>query len=87
MSGYMTSDTRRVGDRGQVTIPKWIREQEGISGGDEVVVERRDGEIVIRKQTEVDDEELAEAYRENANHAREINSEWEGVSREANDSL
>ena len=58
MNDAMTRSTRRVGERGQVTIPKWIREQEGITGGDEVVIDREDGKIVIRKA--VTEDELAE---------------------------
>ena len=83
----MSQDTRRVGDRGQVTIPKWIREQEDIHGGDEVIVERENGKIVIRKPNGVDHEELAKAYKDNAELARKVNEEWEGASREANDYL
>ncbi|WP_227380637.1 AbrB/MazE/SpoVT family DNA-binding domain-containing protein [Haladaptatus halobius] len=83
----MVQNKRRVGDRGQVTIPKWIREQENIHGGDEVVVERDNGQIVIRKADSVDDDDLAQAYRDHAEEARRINDEWEGVSSEANDSL
>lgn len=33
------------------------------------------------------DDELAEAYRENADHAAETNEHWKGVSQEANDHL
>ena len=33
------------------------------------------------------DDELAAAYRENAAHAKEMNDQWEAVSREANDHL
>jgi post-segregation antitoxin (ccd killing protein) len=33
------------------------------------------------------DEALAEAYRDNADHAAETNKQWEDVSREATDHL
>ncbi|PSQ47812.1 AbrB family transcriptional regulator [Halobacteriales archaeon SW_6_65_15] len=81
----MTRSTRRVGERGQVTIPKWIREQEGITGGDEVVIDREDGKIVIRKA--VTEDELAAAYEEHADRARRVNEEWEHASSEANEEL
>lgn len=42
----MGPDTRNVGSRGQVTIPKELREQFGIHGGDEAV-RREDGKVVI----------------------------------------
>jgi AbrB family looped-hinge helix DNA binding protein len=44
----MTEDTRTVGERGRVTIPKEFRERFGLRGGDEVVV-REDGRIVIER--------------------------------------
>lgn len=85
MNRTMTRSTRRVGERGQVTIPKWIREQEDIHGGDEVVIDREDGKIVIRKA--VTEEELAAAYEEHAERARRVNDEWEHASSEANEDL
>jgi AbrB family looped-hinge helix DNA binding protein len=39
----------RVGEKGQVTIPKMLRDQLGLGAGSEVAVELRDGCIVIRK--------------------------------------
>jgi AbrB family looped-hinge helix DNA binding protein len=41
--------TYRVGPKGQVVIPKTIREELGIEPGDEVDVERRRTEVVIRR--------------------------------------
>lgn len=77
--------TRTVGDRGQVTIPKEFRQSENIQGGDEVVVEREDGSLVIRKAiTEAD---LKEAYRRTADRDQQVAEEWAGASREANEYL
>jgi AbrB family looped-hinge helix DNA binding protein len=81
----MTRSTRRVGERGQVTIPKWIREQEDIQGGDEVVIDREDGKIVIRKA--VTEDELAAAYKDHADRAQRVSEEWQHASSEANDEL
>lgn len=39
----------RVYAKGQVTIPKAVRRMTGIDVGDQVVVEARDGEIVLRR--------------------------------------
>jgi len=39
----------RVGEKGQVVIPKVIREQTGIKEGTEVFVEARDGAVTIRR--------------------------------------
>ncbi|GAB3681940.1 hypothetical protein GCM10028857_06960 [Salinarchaeum chitinilyticum] len=58
----MARDTRIVGERGQITIPKDLRERFGIRGGDEVVVRSEDEKIVIAQRT-VDDR-LEEGYRE-----------------------
>jgi AbrB family looped-hinge helix DNA binding protein len=41
--------TYRVGPKGQVVIPKAIRDELGIEPGDEVDVERRRAEVVIRR--------------------------------------
>lgn len=41
--------TYRVGPKGQVVIPKGIRDELGIEPGDEVDVERRGTEAVIRR--------------------------------------
>lgn len=81
----MAPDTRTVGDRGQVTIPKWLRERLSISGGDDVKVREYAGGVLIRKQPS--EEELAEAYRANADRARNLDEEWDGASREANEFL
>lgn len=39
----------KVGEKGQVVIPKELREQTGIKEGSEVVVEARDGAVTIRR--------------------------------------
>jgi len=44
--------TSRVTRKGQVTIPKELREEFGLEEGDEIRWERTDGEIRIRKATQ-----------------------------------
>jgi antitoxin PrlF len=39
--------TVRVGEKGQVVIPKAIRDEAGIHPGDQVDFEFRDGEVVL----------------------------------------
>jgi AbrB family looped-hinge helix DNA binding protein len=39
----------KVGEKGQVVIPKGIREQTGIREGIEVVVEAKEGAVVIKR--------------------------------------
>lgn len=79
------SERRKVGDRGQVTLPKELRDRFGIHGGDEVVVRDEDDKIVIEKPMTSDD--LAEGYRRRAARDRELADAFEGVSREADDGL
>ena len=46
--------TVKVGEKGQVVIPKAIRDQVGISPGDQVDFELRDGEVVlVRRPREI----------------------------------
>jgi len=44
--------TYKVGRKGQVVLPKRVRERVGIRAGDEVTVEEREGEILIRRAAE-----------------------------------
>lgn len=76
---------RKVGERGQVTLPKELREKLGIQGGDEVLVREEDGKITIEKPTTR--EQLAEGYRRRAAEAKSLAAEMEGVSREADEYL
>lgn len=39
----------RMGPKGQVVIPKAFRDDFGLKTGEEVIVERRDNEIAIKK--------------------------------------
>jgi len=74
-----------VGERGQVTIPKELRERFGIRGGDEVVVRAEGGRIVIGHSTVED--RLAEGYRRRAARDEELAGEMSGVSAEADTDL
>ena len=57
--------TRTVGKKGQVTIPKEIREKFGLKEGERVVFEIRGGEIVMRPEKSGEDyvEELASVVK------------------------
>ncbi|WP_256546809.1 AbrB/MazE/SpoVT family DNA-binding domain-containing protein [Halobellus inordinatus] len=77
----MTEHKRKVGDRGQVTIPKELRDRRGIEGGDEVEFIEVDGEIIIKPPT--DEERLAEGYRKRAERSRKLAEEMEEASSEA----
>lgn len=76
---------RKVGERGQVTLPKELREKFDIQGGDEVLVREEDGKITIEKP--VSRSELAEGYRQYAGESKALAEEMETVSREADQYL
>ncbi len=78
-------EKRRVGERGQVTLPKELREEFGISGGDEVKIRKESGKIVIERPVTRDD--IAAGYRARADQLRELHEEMDGVSREADEYL
>ncbi|WP_248897342.1 AbrB/MazE/SpoVT family DNA-binding domain-containing protein [Haloplanus halobius] len=75
------SEERKVGERGQVTLPKELREKFDIHGGDEVLVHAEDGKITIEKPVSRD--ELAEGYRQYAAASESLAEEMSDVSREA----
>lgn len=45
----MPVEVGKVGSRGQVTIPKEIREKEDLEPGDYVAIEEEDGKVSIEK--------------------------------------
>lgn len=79
------NEERKVGERGQVTLPKELREKLGIRGGDEVLVHEEDGKIIIEKP--LSREELAEGYRRRAAESEALAEAMDGVSREADEYL
>jgi len=81
----MTVHKRKVGDRGQVTIPKELRKRRGIEGGDEIEFVEVNDEIIIKPPT--DKERLAEGYRKRAERSRELAEEMEETSAEATQRL
>lgn len=81
----MTEHTRKVGDRGQVTIPKELRDRRGIEGGDEIRFIEGNNEIIIKPPT--DEERLAEGYKKTADRSRHLAEEMEGTSAEATERI
>jgi AbrB family looped-hinge helix DNA binding protein len=51
----MGSTIARMTSKGQLTVPKPIRDKLNVSAGDSLVFEDRQGEIIIRKQSAVDE--------------------------------
>lgn len=56
-------DTVIVGERGQITIPKELRERYGIEPRKPVIIEERDGEIVIKPSAVIPISELKKLTR------------------------
>lgn len=81
----MHEHKRKVGDRGQVTIPKELRDRRGIEGGDEIEFVEVNDEIIIKPPT--DKERLAEGYRKRAERSRQLAEEMEETSSEATQRL
>jgi AbrB family looped-hinge helix DNA binding protein len=79
------SEERKVGERGQVTLPKGLREKFDIHGGDEVIIYEENGKIIIEKS--VCRDELAEGYRQYAAASEVLEEEMTGVYRESNQYL
>ena len=76
-------EVRKVGKRGQVTIPKSIRNKENIKGGDKVEIFEKDGEIIIKTIDKT--EELKEAYQEMSKQSKKISEEMLTASKEVLD--
>jgi len=53
-------DVTKVSSKGQVVIPKEIRERLGILPGEKIIVMTRDEEIVLKKARRLSLEELSE---------------------------
>lgn len=51
---------RKIGQKGQIVIPKVIREYAGMMAGDEVIMEVREREVIIRSG--VDPKEFVESF-------------------------
>ena len=78
-------EKRRVGDRGQVTLLKMLREKFDISGGDEVAIHEVSVKIVIEKP--ITREDLAAGYRARGDRLRGHNEEMAEMPQEADEHL
>lgn len=81
----MREHKRKIGERGQITIPKELRERHGLKRGEEITIRETDDEIVLKPPT--DEERLAEGYRKHADRSRTLAEEMENASTEATERL
>ncbi|MDO8427922.1 MAG: AbrB/MazE/SpoVT family DNA-binding domain-containing protein [Candidatus Diapherotrites archaeon] len=74
-----------IGERGQITIPKDIRELEGLKPKDKVIVKIEDNKIVVEKavQRSQNDKLLIEYFSKYAQIEKKIADDWVQVSNES----
>ena len=74
-----------VGERGQITIPKDIREKEGLKPKDKVIVKIENNQIIVEKALSKAEKEklMAEVYKKMAKLDAEIEEEMKYVTQEA----
>lgn len=58
-------DAVKVSPKGQIVIPKDLRERMGVKTGEKLLVLSRDGEILLRKTEEASIEEIAQKIDKN----------------------
>lgn len=74
-----------VGERGQITIPKIIREKEGLKKKDKIIVKIEDERIIVEKKLSKKEKEklMKEYYLKHAKENEELSKEMEVASIEA----
>ena len=74
-----------VGERGQITIPKSIRDKEGLKPKDKIIVKIEEERIVLEKQMTKREKHalMEEGYKKMARLDKEIAVEMRHVSKEA----
>jgi len=74
-----------VGERGQITLPKVIRQINGIKGKDKLIVKMENEKMVVEKFLDKKAREklMIEGYKKFAKRDLEICKEWEHVTKEA----
>lgn len=73
-----------VGERGQITIPKIIRDKEHIRPKDEVIVKIEDGKLVVEKSMGKKEKEalMIEGYKRMAKENEKLSEEMLAASAE-----
>jgi AbrB family looped-hinge helix DNA binding protein len=74
-----------VGERGQITIPKELRDEEGIKPKDKILFQRKNGKNVFKKITSKKELEsqIKEYYKKYYSFEKKIADDWKYVSKEA----
>ena len=81
---YETIST--VGERGQITLPKIIRDKEGLKSKDKVVVKIENNKIIVEKKLSKKEKEMLmkEYYIKYSGFHKKANEEWESADKPAN---
>ncbi len=74
-----------IGERGQITIPKVIRDLEGLKPGNKVVVKIEDSKIVVEKSLSKKEKErlIKEYFTKYRKLEEQVTEDWKYVSKEA----
>ncbi len=78
-----------VGERGQITIPKIIREKQGLGKKDKAIVKIENGKIVVEKALSQKEKEklMKEFYIKYSKLNEKVAEEWKYSSKEADEML
>jgi len=81
----MYESMTKVGERGQITIPKEIRKKESLMPKDLVIVKIENGKIIIEKAVSKKEKEalMIEGYKKMTKLDKEIEEELKYISKEA----
>ena len=74
-----------VGERGQITIPKDIRDKEGLKPKDKIIVKIENNQIIVEKALSKKEKEklIKEYYLKYSKLEEETTRDWEHASKEA----
>ena len=78
-----------VGERGQITIPKIIREKQGLGKKDKAIVKIENGRIIVEKALSKKEREalMIEGYKKMAKTDKGLEKEMRYASKEADEML
>ena len=78
-----------VGERGQITIPKIIREKQGLGKKDKAIIRIENGKIVVEKALGRKEREalMIEGYKKMAEIGQGLEKEMRYASKEADEML
>ncbi|MBN2126834.1 MAG: AbrB/MazE/SpoVT family DNA-binding domain-containing protein [Candidatus Diapherotrites archaeon] len=72
-----------MGERGQITIPKSIREIAGLNPKDKLIVKIEEKKIVVEKPQKEKEELIKEYFEKYSWLEKEVDEEWKHASKEA----